>query len=232
MTVDTSYTATKDSDRKVACVMAINSDNVLFVLDLWSGRCHQNELVKQIVQIADKWRVPTVHPEAIKQGLSLITALQSVFNTRMVDVEHIPAVKKLHPGMMDKSSKIANLQYRVENGLIKMPLNSSNPSFKRLIDQFEQFNPEVRDGGLQHDDEIDSVCMSQFVIKGRMSKPWTVGDRDLTPEELMDRGVLYDEETGTQVINQMDFNKISAHKIMEWVDRESERNQSDGESKV
>ena len=232
MTVDTSYTATKDSDRKVACVMALNSDNVLFVLDIWSGRCHQNDLVRKIVEIANKWRVPTIHPEAIRQGLGLITSLQSIYNTKMVDTDHTPAIKKLNPGMMDKNSKIANLQYRIENGLLKIPLESSAAPFRRLVDQFEQFNPEVRDGGLQHDDEIDSVCMSQFVIKVRLNKPWTPGNRDKTPEELMDEGILFDPITQTEVINQMDFRKIPVEKIIEWIDREGYRRKNDGRSKV
>lgn len=133
---------------------------------------------------------------------------------------------------MDKNSKIANLQYRIENGLLKIPLESSAAPFRRLVDQFEQFNPEVRDGGLQHDDEIDSVCMSQFVIKGRLNKPWTPGNRDKTPEELMDEGILFDPITQTEVINQMDFRKIPVEKIIEWIDREGYRRKNDGRSKV
>ena len=180
--------------------------------------------------MALKWDVPTIHPEAIKQGLSLITSLQSIFNTKMVDLDRVPAIKKLNPGMMDKSSKIANLQHRIENNLLKLPLNTNYAPFQRLVEQIQEFNPEVRDGGLQHDDEIDSVCMSQFVIKGRLTQINDIAHRKKTPYEMLEEGVIYDPDSRAPILHGLDFRKIPIEKIMEWVDGQGE--EKDGQSKI
>ena len=222
MTVDTSYTATSDSDFKVACVMCINSENELFVLDLWSAQCREDELVKQTMRLADYWRVPTIHPEAIKQGLGLYNTLDSLVKTRsrdMMNVEYLPGIKKLNPGMIEKTTKIASLSLRFEHDKVKIPLWKNESCFRRLKDQIEQFNPDARDGGLQHDDELDCVCMSQFVIKGRLSKVIKVNLPNKTPLERMKDGELVNEELGTYLAHSIDWNKISASDIQDILDR-------------
>jgi len=222
MTVDTSYTATADSDFKVACVMGINSENELFVLDIWSAQCREDELVKQTMQLADYWRTPTIHPEAIKQGLGLYNTLDSLVKTRardMMGISHLPGIKKLNPGMIEKTTKIASLSLRFEHDKIKIPLWKNESSFRRLKDQIEQFNPDARDGGLQHDDELDCVCMSQFVIKGRLSRIINVDHPNKTPLERLKEGEVVDEERGTPLAYGIDFNKTSVADIQDILDR-------------
>jgi phage terminase large subunit-like protein len=223
MSVDTSYTATSDSDFKVACVMGINSENNLFVLDGWSAQCREDELIKQSMSLADKWKVPTIHVEAIKQGLGIYTTLDSLVKTRardMMGIDHLPGIKKLNPGMIDKSSKIASLSLRFEHNKIKLPLWKNTSTFRRLIDQIEQFNPDARDGGLQHDDELDCVSMSQFIIKGRLK---SVGKIDLPNKNTLERlkdGELYDEESGTYLAHGLNFNQLSVSDILQILDKD------------
>jgi phage terminase large subunit-like protein len=234
MTVDTSYTATKDSDFKVACLMGCNSENELFVLDIWSKQCQEQDLVKQCFKMADKWKCQTIHPEVIKQGLSLYYSLDSIVKTRasdMTGVTHLPGIKKLHPGQLDKSGKIAALSLRFEHGKIKMPLwNRRMPEWSRLFDQIEQFNPDAADGGLQHDDEIDCVSMSQFVLKGRLQAHLMRKEETKTPLQLIQAGNFEDEE-GIPHAHRLDLSKIPAVDIIELLDLQAKGDDS-GISKV
>ncbi len=125
MTVDTSYTATKDSDSKVCTLMAVDGDNNLFVLDMWSAQCQQQKLVNAILQMADRWRCPTVHIEAIKEGISVYDDLMSIVTTKsadMAEVDFLPRIRKFNPGMTAKTAKIASLLRRFDYGRIKMPM--------------------------------------------------------------------------------------------------------------
>ena len=197
MTIDTSYTATRDSDFKVCTVLAATPDNELFVLDIWSGQCDENTLIKEVFKMADKWHVPSIRPEVVKQSISLYQNLDSIVKqraTEMVNVSFLPKVVPLKVGMVSKEARIAALQFRFENGLIKFPLERRmDRHWKDLFDQIEQFNPEVKDGGLSKDDHIDTVAMSGAILKGRIARREEEYEDDRTPEEHILDGDLTDE---------------------------------------
>ena len=219
MTADTSHTATTDSDYKVACLMAVTPQNDLFVLDLWALQCKEAEQVKAVFKMADLWKCPTVHPESIREGVSLYNALYSIVSTRardMVGTEHLPKIVKLNPGMAEKTDKIAALGFRFEHGKIKLPLwRRDQLPWRLLFDQVESFNPEAPDGGLEKDDCIDAVAMSQFVLRGRLSKtPGAPSDRTLF-ERLRD-GDFY--ENGMHIGEGLDISQLSAEQVAEILD--------------
>jgi hypothetical protein len=169
--------------------------------------------------MADRWRCPTVHPEVIKQGVSLFNALNSIVSTRandMAGVEHLPKIVKLNPGMAEKQDKIAGLQFRFEHGKIKLPLwRREQLPWRHLFDQIESFNPEAQDGGLEKDDCIDAVAMSQFVLRGRLNKiNGSVSTKTLF-ERLRD-GDFY--ENGRHVGEGLNLDALTAAQINEILD--------------
>ena len=197
MTVDTSWTSTGDSDFKVCTVMAATPDNELFVIDTWGGQCDENTLIKHIFEIADKWKVPSIHPEVVRQSIALYQNLDSLVKqraTEMFDVAHMPKIVPLKVGMVSKTTRIAALQFRFENGLIKLPLERRmDRHWSMLFDQIEQFNPEVADGGLAKDDHIDTISMSGNILKGRISRPTYDVEDERTPEEHIIEGDFTDK---------------------------------------
>ena len=232
MAVDTSYTATKDSDSKVCTLMAVNQDNELFVLDMWSAQTMQQHLISAALHMADRWLCPTVHVEAIKEGISVYNDLYSIISTRasdMADVQHLPKVKKFNPGMTSKSAKIASLLRRFEYGKIKMPLRERyTRPWKALFDQIEEFNPEARDGGLQHDDELDTVSMSMYIIRGKPGRSPTAED---SADDLMERfrnGEPHDD-FGFPIIHGLDIRNLTPDDIAAHM---SQNKGPDGRSKV
>ena len=234
ITVDTSFTATSDSDYKVACVMCINSENELFVLDMWSAQAREDLLLKEVMRLGDYWKPPTIHIEAIKQGLGIYNTLDSLVRTRakeMVGVTHLPAIKKLNPGMIDKTAKIASLSLRFEFEKIKLPLWKNDGATRRLKDQIAQFNPDAKDGGLQHDDEIDCVCMSQFVIRGRLSQAQKLQLENKNAIERLKDGETVDSDLGVPIAHGIDWSKIGAGEIQDILDRNIE-DEPDNTSRV
>jgi hypothetical protein len=199
--------------------MAVTPQNDLFILDLWALQCKETEQVKAVFKMADLWRCPTVHPESIREGVSLYNALHSIVATRardMVGTEHLPKIVKLNPGMAEKSDKIAALGFRFEHGKIKLPLwRRDQLPWRHLFDQIESFNPEAPDGGLEKDDCIDAVAMSQFVLRGRLSKaPGAPSDRTLF-ERLRD-GDFY--ENGMHIGEGLDITQLNAEQVAEILD--------------
>ena len=185
--------------------------------------------------MADKWKCPSIHPEVIKQGIGLFHNIESIIKTRAIDmagVTHLPAVKKLNPGQLDKSSKIAALNLRFEHGKIKMPLWKRNKAqWSRLLDQVEQFNPDAKDGGLQHDDELDCVCMSQFILRGRVRAPEKDPDAVDDPIEELKNGRVTDS-MGNPIAFGVDFRNTPVEDILEILDQHEWENKSDGSSRV
>lgn len=219
MAADTSHTATSDSDFKVACLMAVTPQNDLFVLDLWALQAKETAQVKAVFGMADRWLCPTVHCESIREGVSLYNTLHSIVSTRardMAGTEHLPRIVKLNPGMAEKSDKIAALGFRFEHGKIKLPLwRREQLPWRHLFDQIESFNPEAPDGGLEKDDCIDTVAMSQFILRGRLSKgPSASADKTLF-ERLRD-GDFY--ENGVHLGEGLDLNQLTAEQINEILD--------------
>ena len=232
MAVDTSYTSTKDSDSKVCTLMGVNKENELFVFDMWSQQCQQQKLIDAVLQMADKWRCPTVHVEGIKEGLSVYDTLYSIVSTRasdMANVSHLPRIKKFNPGMTSKSAKIAALLRRFDYGKIKIPLRDRNRKpWRALVDQIEQFNPEARDGGLQHDDELDTVSMSMYIIRGKPGKAVQEELEDRSVIEKLRQGETHDQH-GNPILFGLPLQNLSLDDLALLMQRKQE---PDGRSKV
>jgi phage terminase large subunit-like protein len=218
-TVDTSYTATSDSDFKVCTVMGYDPvDAVLFVLDTWGGQVREPILIEHAFKMITKWRVPAVHVEVVRQSFSLYAAMESMVKQRADQITGMtpPRIIKLNPGVMDKTSKISALNYRFEHGLIKLPTwrRGSQP-WRSVFEQFEQFNPDAESGGLAHDDFIDTIAMSMFVVRGRMERSAIkVDGEDDTlvvenPMEEIANGNVIDKKYGIHIAELMNLNGIS-----------------------
>jgi hypothetical protein len=131
-----------------------------------------------------------------------------------------PKVLTLNPGVMDKTSKISALNYRFEHGLIKFPTWRRGLShWKMMFEQIEQFNPDAENGGLAHDDFIDTVAMSMFVVRGRMERATARAEDDgqlIIDDPLgeIERGNLVDKKSGINIADALNFNNISVEDAM------------------
>lgn len=186
-TVDTAYTENATSDRRCVMLMAITANNELFVLDAWSHRKKDAILIEEAFRICKLWRCPLIYVESVKDSRHVYHRFVDATRTRMQDLMDLPhdmVVKQLNVGMAAKETKIASLDLRFENNLIKLPIlyKDKNPALLRLIAQINEFSPQIKDGGLQHDDEIDCVSMSLFVLKGKL-RSFASGQTDISDQD-------------------------------------------------
>lgn len=219
-TADSSYTSTSTSDPKATVVMAITSDNILFVFDMWNARCIEDMLIKESLRLADKWLVPILAPEAIKGSWSFVTNLDAVIRQREMvpfGITHMPVLKPLRPPQnMDKTSKISGMLYRWNHGLIKLPLwLRSAPHWRDFFNQVEGFNPLVQDGGLANDDLLDCVAMSNQVIRWRLPTRAVEEVLEQTPIELIKAGQFTDQASGLPNAAFLNWDQVGAEQLLD-----------------
>ncbi|MFN6254498.1 MAG: hypothetical protein ACK4Y5_20815 [Acetobacteraceae bacterium] len=211
MTVDHAYTENANSDFKVCCLMAHTPLNELYVLDLYCGKPSLDKFCVEILAMAKKWGCRSIHVEAIKESLVLYNQLRSLVNvysrTSTSDLGSLPAIHKLSGmGTASKNAKISTLQHRFNHNLIKLPVfYRSQPNWSMLFEQLDGFNPERDDGGLEHDDALDAVSMSSFVIKSgvRALRPADAPEAiDLT--KMVQQGRMLHPKTGLPLISSLD----------------------------
>lgn len=173
ITVDTAFSESATSDRRCCNLMALGPQNLLFVLDLWSDRKTDQHLIDQTFAMAQRWRCPLIMVEVVKESFKLYVRFRHIVQTRLtqnIGLTHVPTIKDFRPGTMAKTDKIAALDVRFTNNLVKLPVfrRSESPWWARLFDQIESFNPEAPNGGLDKDDELDTLSMALFVIRSRL----------------------------------------------------------------
>ena len=99
-----------------------------------------------------------------------------------------------------------------------------------LFNQIEEFNPDASNGGLQHDDVLDTVAMSMFIVKGRQYAPKTESE-PVDVWEKIKSGITRDPETGINYVESIDPTKLTPQQISELFDANS-RPPADFESRV
>jgi hypothetical protein len=96
-----------------------------------------------------------------------------------------------------------------------------------LFNQIEEFNPDAANGGLQHDDIIDTVAMSMFIVKGRQYKTTDQNE----PVDVWDKiksGSIVDEKTGINYVESLDPSQMTAEQVSELFNaRNKPNNQSE-----
>jgi hypothetical protein len=126
-------------------------------------------------------------------------------------------------GTLDKTAKINALHYRFEHGLIKFPTwRRGQLPWRLLFDQIEQFNPDAESGGLQHDDFIDTVAMSMFVVRGRLDRQIVGEEQGLDFSKMIADGTIGDSiGGGIPAVEAMNFNNMPLTTLLEGMSGEN-----------
>jgi hypothetical protein len=232
ITVDTSYTAKATSDFKVSNCMAYYTGNLLFEMDMWAKKAKPEALVDATFKMANKWRAASIHVEAIKEGITVYHDLKSKATTtakETMGMAYVPRVMKFNPGKSEKTAKIrASMTNRLEYGTFKIPWQLRNKQpWRELCNQISEFNPEVSDGGLKHDDHLDTASMHMFVLKGAIHKATAPVKKVLDPPLVrLKRGELISSDGQTPLAYGLDLSKIpmdQLEEIMEAVGKQVEK---------
>lgn len=220
-TGDTSNTAGPTSDYKATVVMCVTPNNDLFILDLWAKKCPEPSLTAATFTLADRWRVPTIHAEAIREGVSYYQACLAVTGQRareLVQTKHLPRVHKVMRGHAEKTAFISALRFRFDHAQIKLPLwRRSQPMWDLLFSQIEDFNPEVDNGALEHDDLLDCVSMSNPVLHMRTREAQEIPKDTRTVLERLKDGDTHDPQTNLPYALGVNWLKVSVEDAMQVI---------------
>lgn len=165
ITVDYAYSDAPDSDNQVIHVLGTDRLNQIWSLDLWSGKVRTSALLDLIWMYAFRWNVRVIGVEAV-MGQQALAAMVADRAAEMRSAgQNAPAVLPLKY-KSKKEERIAALGWRFERGLIKLPLHRrKEKSYGLLFSQIEGFVADQPNGGLPHDDELDTLGMVQEIIQ-------------------------------------------------------------------
>jgi len=191
MTHDPTRSEGPDSDFGVLSVWGLDTNNCLWVLDLWVER--KRDLSLKLWELAAKWRVKAVGIESVGDQIYVVDriAAESVRFAAKYQGYYPRVVSLKWPPHLEKGDRIDQSRWRFGTGRIKYPMHLKGKwPFSELYRQTELFTPDL--SLLRHDDVVDAVLgMPQFLVRAkphRDSVGITEDERD--PLEVLKSGKL------------------------------------------
>jgi hypothetical protein len=185
MTVDVCKNVSVHGDYHAVVVSGVDTDNCLWVLDVWVGRGTQTILLNMIFGMGIKWMPRIIGIESVGAQIAVVEAAKTMLIERGIEVGGTPPVPKPgskvevvwtprvlgvdytdSPNRAKKSARILTLEWRFARGKIKFPGTFlGDGSWRVLMGQIEDFTPGME--LLTHDDALDTLAMTQYVAHGR-----------------------------------------------------------------
>lgn len=152
MSIDPAISKKERADYTVITTVAVNSDNIWFILNQEYGRWNTYETADKIFQQALLYRPSSIIFETVAYQEALREHFENEMGRRN-SWYRIETTKK-----QNKELKIQQLEPRYKAKMIKHP--EANTSFVPALEaQLLGFRPELKNFGLKHDDMIDSLSM-------------------------------------------------------------------------
>ena len=194
-------------DYSCIAVVGIDTDNCLWVLDMWMGRAKEITLQNKFYAMGLKWQPRVAAIEAISDQVAIADSMSTFLEGRREGgwfPRIMPLTYKQVKGDKSKPSRIATLEWRFQTGKIKYPAHLKNQwPYTALYSQTQDFTYDL--ALLPHDDAIDTIAMSSFVVHGRGIKgPQT--SREPTFLEQVKAGQL--RVAGVPILSGMNTNEI------------------------
>lgn len=178
-TVDTASGLTGKHDYRAIAILGYDHNNCLWILDLWQGRCRDSQFYPQLYEMARAWQVRVVGIESFGTTGSLVDSMSEYvadFTEKMAAVSSatntnwVPRIVPVRPPQrLSKGDKIAELEWRFQAGKIKYPAHRKMEwPVSALYEQTENFTRDL--ALLRHDDAIDCVALSNYLLHTRGRK--------------------------------------------------------------
>ena len=190
-TVDTAAGLEAKHDFRSVSILGYDSNNCLWVLDLWLGKVKDSAFYAKIYEIGQKWLVRAIGIEACGIQGNLVESMGEYvdqFTNKLVGKEEkrvwVPRVIPIrYPSRMSKGERIATLEWRFNAGKIKYPAHRMNEwPFSALYEQTENFTKDL--ALLRYDDAIDTIAMSTFLVHARGKESVRIPAKKTLTEEI------------------------------------------------
>lgn len=200
-------------DYSCICVMGIDSENCVWILDLWMGRAKESTLLNQIYKFGLKWRPRVLGIESVAMQIQLHGSMKILLEERNVRGGWNPAVVPVDyrsgTKRRSKAERISTLEWRFDAGKIKYPAHLAEVHpFKQLYDQTRDFTYDM--AMLRFDDAIDAVAMVHYCIHGQGVKKFPT-EREPTIADRIRSGHL--TEAGVPLLSGMNSEELGKDEI-------------------
>jgi hypothetical protein len=136
MVVDPAFTASGEGARAAIVVVGTDMETGKhLVLDVKAQRTEPRDLVIDILNMADYWKVSRVYIESVAQQLGFIQFVQSEARARNVQT----AIEDVKPGGRAKDVRIEGLGVYFKSGQLLV-----HPSQFALLDEYRKYRPGAR----------------------------------------------------------------------------------------
>jgi hypothetical protein len=156
-------------DYSCIAIVGIDTDNCLWVLDMWMGRAKEIVLQNKFYAMGLKWQPRVAGIEAVSDQIAIVDSMSTFLEGRREGgwfPRIVPVNYSQVKGDKSKPSRIATLEWRFQTGKIKYPEHLKDRwPISQLYAQTRDFTYDL--ALLPHDDAIDTVAMSSFVVHGR-----------------------------------------------------------------
>ena len=160
------------NDYSCSVVIGYDTYNTLWFLDVWQGRAKDDTLERIIYEKGLAWRPRVLGIEAVSIQMNFAEAVQEYIEESEAQNAvpwRIRVFPITYPSRVSKAQRIAGLEWRFAPGRIKYPAHLAHVwPYTDLYSQTSDFTPDL--ALLPHDDVIDTISMSQFIVKSRGGK--------------------------------------------------------------
>jgi len=185
--IDLAISQSLKADNSCIMVSGLDDANVLWVIDYVARRMQPPELIDRLLQMVDSYDIAIIGIETNDFQKLFYDQIMDAVKTRLKTHKKCPFFRQLRHYGVKKAVRIASMQWRFVQGKIRIrtPSKAFPRGMRSLTEQIEGFTMSL--GGLDHDDELDALAMTQEVLIGH--EP-TVTQK--TPEQQRIQNTLTD----------------------------------------
>ena len=227
ITVDYANTSKMSSDNTAIHVLGYSRfrefPGVLWSLDMDSGKFRRPEIVRRIVDMAQKWGVSHVGIEAYPIQLDIYQELmEGIYSESENRGWRVKPRGIKFPTSYEKADKIRGIEKRFRDHLIKLPVHrSKSHPYYNLFYQVMYFTDDMN--LLRTDDEIDTLAMSMQMVQRPTGTGYSREGREITDVQKMRAGNWIDPQTGFSLMTKYNINELPDEVITALLFKSRER---------
>ena len=185
--IDLAISQSLKADNSCIMVCGLDDTNTLWVVDYVARKMQPPELIERLLRMVDAYDIGLIGIETNDFQKLFYDQIMDAVKKRLKAHKKCPFFKQLPHYGVKKAVRIASLQWRFAQGKIRIrvPSKAFPRGMRSLTEQIEGFTMSL--GGLDHDDELDALAMTQEVLVGL--EPTT---RQKTPEQQRIQNTLKD----------------------------------------
>lgn len=202
-----------------ACILVIGIErtqefkDVWWLLDIYLGRPNDVKFLETLWELGYKWQVRLVGVESIGVQKQITERARQLFADQSGRVQWAPRVfgityKREFGGDRGKAARIGGLSWRFDFHKVKLPLHLMHaPGWRELKEQIDNFTEDL--SLLAYDDALDTLAMTQFVVRPKGVYFPMMNTAPHTVTEMLQSGIRHIPGTKIDVTTALNFDELT-----------------------